>query len=80
MRKPKKQKKPLNDLSRSLTPFDPNQTLIIVVPLTNVAPYKISDATTVTASHGRSVKAGQFLRPSAPRAAGMRWSAAPHAY
>jgi hypothetical protein len=31
MRKPKKQKKPLNDLSRSLTPFDPNQTLIVVV-------------------------------------------------
>jgi len=33
MRKPKKQKKPLNDLSRSLTPFDPNQTLIGVVEL-----------------------------------------------
>src|SRR5262249_43581547 len=33
MRKPKKQKKPLNDLSRSLTPFDPNRTLIIVVEL-----------------------------------------------
>jgi len=33
MRKPKKHKKPLNDLSRSLTPFDPNQTLIIVVEL-----------------------------------------------
>src|SRR5262245_47430053 len=31
MRKPKKHKKPLNDLSRSLTPFDPNQTLIAVV-------------------------------------------------
>jgi hypothetical protein len=31
MRKPKKQKKPLNDLSRSLTPFDPNQTLTAVV-------------------------------------------------
>jgi hypothetical protein len=31
MRKPKKQKKPLNDLSRSLTPFDANQTLITVV-------------------------------------------------
>ncbi|HEY7085843.1 MAG TPA: hypothetical protein VH519_13630 [Hyphomicrobiaceae bacterium] len=30
MRKPKKQK-PLNDLSRSLTPFEPNQTLIAVV-------------------------------------------------
>jgi hypothetical protein len=28
MRKPKKQQKPLNDLSRSLTPFDPNQALI----------------------------------------------------
>ena len=28
--KPKKQK-PLNDLSRSLTPFDPNQTLIAVI-------------------------------------------------
>jgi hypothetical protein len=28
MRKPKKQKKPLNDLSRSLAPFDPDQTLI----------------------------------------------------
>ena len=27
MRKPKKQKKPLNDLSRSLTPFDPNHSL-----------------------------------------------------
>jgi transposase len=33
MRKPKKQKKPLNDLSRSLTPFDPNQTLIVVVEM-----------------------------------------------
>jgi len=33
MRKPKKQKKPLNDLSRSLTPFDPNHTLILVVEL-----------------------------------------------
>ena len=31
MRKPKKQNKPLNDLSRSLTPFDPNQTLIAVI-------------------------------------------------
>jgi hypothetical protein len=28
MRKPKKQKKPLNDLSRSLTPYDLNRTLI----------------------------------------------------
>jgi hypothetical protein len=28
MRKPKKQKKPLNDLNRSLTPFDPDETLI----------------------------------------------------
>src|SRR5262245_17787070 len=28
MRKPKKQK-PLNDLTRSLTPFDPNQTVVI---------------------------------------------------
>ena len=27
MSKPKKQKKPLNDLSRSLTPFDPNHML-----------------------------------------------------
>src|SRR5215471_15430617 len=33
MRKPKKQKKPLNDLSRSLTPLDPNRTLIAVVEL-----------------------------------------------
>ena len=31
MRKPRWQQKPLNDLSRSLTPFDPNQTLITVV-------------------------------------------------
>jgi len=31
MHKPKKQNKPLNDLSRSLTPFDPNQTLTAVV-------------------------------------------------
>jgi hypothetical protein len=31
MRKPKQQKKPLNDLSRSLTPFDPNQTLTAVI-------------------------------------------------
>ena len=30
MRKPKKQK-PLNDLSRSPTPFDPNRTLIAVI-------------------------------------------------
>src|SRR5262249_42925970 len=33
MRKPKKQKKPLNDLSRSPTPFDPNRTLIVVIEL-----------------------------------------------
>jgi transposase len=33
MRKPKKQKKPLNDLSRSLTPFDPNSTLTVVIEL-----------------------------------------------
>ena len=33
MRKPKKQKKPLDDLSRSLTPFDPNRTLFTVVEL-----------------------------------------------
>jgi transposase len=33
MRKPKQQNKPLNDLSRSLTPLDPNQTLIAVVEL-----------------------------------------------
>jgi transposase len=33
MRKPKHQKKPLNDLSRSLIPFDPNQTLTAVVEL-----------------------------------------------
>ena len=31
MRKPKKQTKPLNDLSRSLIPFDPNQTLTAVM-------------------------------------------------
>jgi hypothetical protein len=31
MRKPKQQDKPLNDLSRSLIPFDPNQTLIRLV-------------------------------------------------
>ena len=33
MRKSKKQQKPLNDLSRSLTPFDPNGTLIGVIEL-----------------------------------------------
>src|SRR5262247_4897964 len=33
MRKPKQQHKPLNDLSRSLTPFDPNQTLIGAIEL-----------------------------------------------
>src|SRR5499433_3571826 len=33
MHKPEKQQKPLNDLSRSLTPFDPNRTLITVVEL-----------------------------------------------
>jgi hypothetical protein len=33
MRKPNKQKKPLNDLSRSLTPFDPNRSLITVIEL-----------------------------------------------
>ena len=32
MRKPK-QRKPLNDLSRSLTPFDPNHTLIAVIEM-----------------------------------------------
>src|SRR5215813_10616579 len=33
MRKPKKQKKALNDLSRSLTPFDPIHSLIAVIEL-----------------------------------------------
>ena len=33
MRKPEQQHKPLNDLSRSLTPFDPNRTLIGVIEL-----------------------------------------------
>src|SRR5215470_969023 len=33
MRKPKKQQKPLNDLSLSLTSFDPNRTLIGVIEL-----------------------------------------------
>jgi hypothetical protein len=34
MRKPKlQQKKPLNDLSHSLTPFDPNRTLMAVIEL-----------------------------------------------
>src|SRR5215468_12035729 len=33
MHKPKQQDKPLNDLSRSLTPFDPNQTLMVVIEL-----------------------------------------------
>jgi transposase len=33
MRKPKQQNKPLNDLSRSLTPFDPNHTLFAVIEL-----------------------------------------------
>jgi transposase len=33
MRKPKQQQKPLNDLSRSLTPFDPNRTLIAVIEM-----------------------------------------------
>jgi transposase len=33
MRKPKKQHKPLNDLSRSLTPFNPSQTLIAVIEM-----------------------------------------------
>src|SRR5215475_5300674 len=33
MHKPEKQQKPLNDLSRSLTPFDPNRTLITVIEL-----------------------------------------------
>ena len=37
MRKPKKHKKPLNDLSRSLIPFDPNQTLTAVVELSTLA-------------------------------------------
>ena len=31
MRKPNRQDKPLNDLSRSLTPLDVNQTLIAVI-------------------------------------------------
>jgi transposase len=37
MHKPKKQQKPLNDLSRSLIPFDPNQTLTAVVELSKRA-------------------------------------------
>jgi transposase len=35
MRKPQQQPKPLNDLNRSLTPFDPNRTLIVVVELSS---------------------------------------------
>jgi len=35
MRKPKKQK-PLNDLSRSLTPLDVNHTLITVIEMSSV--------------------------------------------
>jgi hypothetical protein len=35
MRKPRKRHKPLNDLSRSLTPFDPNRTLIVVIDKTS---------------------------------------------
>ena len=35
MRKPKQQYKPLNDLSRSLTPFEPNHSLITVIELSN---------------------------------------------
>ena len=31
MRNPRKQNKPLHDLSRSATPFDPNRTLIAVI-------------------------------------------------
>jgi hypothetical protein len=37
MRKPKRQKKPLNDLSRSLTAFDPNETLIAVVEMSKMS-------------------------------------------
>ena len=37
MHKPEKQQKPLNDLSRSLTPFDPNQTLTAVVERAAIA-------------------------------------------
>jgi len=37
MRKPKKQEKSLNDLSRSLTPFDPNQTLLGVIELSKMS-------------------------------------------
>jgi hypothetical protein len=33
MRKPKQQKKPLNDLSRSLTAFDPDRTLMVVIEM-----------------------------------------------
>ena len=33
MRKPKQQDKPLNDLSRCLTPLDVNHTLIAVIEL-----------------------------------------------
>ena len=33
MRKPNRQDKPLNDLGRSLTPLDVNQTLIAVIEL-----------------------------------------------
>ncbi len=33
MRKPKQLHQPLNDLSRSLTPFEPNQTLIAVIEM-----------------------------------------------
>ena len=37
MRKPNRQDKPLNDLGRSLTPLDVNQTLIAVIELSKKA-------------------------------------------
>jgi transposase len=37
MRKPKQQDKPLNDLSRSLIPFHPNQTLTVVIELSKTS-------------------------------------------
>jgi hypothetical protein len=37
MRKPKKKEKPLNDLSRSLTPFDPNRPSTAVVELSKAS-------------------------------------------
>ena len=66
MHKPKKQMKPLNDLSRSLTPFDPNQTLIAVIENASsyCAPFYVIRTPGFFGRYPRALAAAQDQRSS----------------